>query len=127
MVIKDIILNNVKRYGVLSELTNEEDILFLCENLKSKVIKDDEFIYIDKKTENLISILSNKKDWFQNTFKLITNDIEFAFYTGQYPINKVNYFFDNIFNDEIFTNNTKNKDDLYDLYYKVINELNFLT
>ena len=127
MVIKDIILNNVKRYGVLSELTNEEDIIFLCENLKSKVIKDDEFVYIDKKTENLISILSNKKDWFQNTFKLITNDIEFAFYTGQYPINKINYFFDNIFNDEIFTNNTKNKDDLYDLYYKVINELNFIT
>lgn len=127
MVIKDIILNNVKRYGVLSELTNEEDIIFLCENLKSKVIKDDEFVYIDKKTENLISILSHKKNWFQNTFKLITNDIEFAFYTGQYPINKINYFFDNIFNDKIFTNNTKNKDDLYDLYYKVINELNFIT
>ena len=127
MIIKNIILKNVKRYGVLSELTNEEDILFLCENLKSKVIKDDEFIYIDKKTENLISIFSNKKDWLQNTFKLITNDIEFAFYTGQYPINKINYFFDNIFNDKIFTNNTKNKDDLYDLYYKVINELNFTT
>lgn len=81
---------------------------------------------LDEIIENLnFSYSNHKKDFFFNALHILHDYIAFAFYSKQYPIEKIYYFESNFYNDEKIGKALINIDNLHDLYYSVLRELNY--
>lgn len=82
--------------------------------------------------DELMPICQEYHDWFLKATANLQNWIERAFYRGNYPIEKIDAFFHNFYNEEELlkaSRPTKDSntefDEIWDLYVKVLKELNF--